>query len=80
MPRTVVAPIASEDRFLKVKSLPWLNDALGGGFAKGGVYLLAGQEGAGKSTLILRWTPLARPRIDDPLLLSHQPFPAVVAR
>ena len=28
----------------------------------------------------VRWTPLARPKIDDSLLLSRQPFLAVVAR
>jgi hypothetical protein len=28
----------------------------------------------------VRWTPLARPKIDDSLLLSRQPFLALVAR
>src|SRR5262249_3782487 len=32
------------------------------------------------TTSPLRWTPLARPKNDDSLLLSHQPFPAVVVR
>ncbi len=39
---------------LTVPSLPWLNEALGGGFVRGGVYLLAGEPGIGKTTLALQ--------------------------
>src|SRR5689334_4309017 len=35
-------------------SLGWLNDALGGGFIRGGIYLLAGDPGIGKTTLLLQ--------------------------
>lgn len=39
---------------VSLPSLPWLNDALGGGFVRGGIYLLAGEPGIGKTTLVLQ--------------------------
>ena len=35
-------------------SLPWLTDAIGDGFVRGGVYLLAGEPGIGKTTVTLQ--------------------------
>jgi DNA repair protein RadA/Sms len=40
--------------YLAVPSLPWLNEAVGEGFVRGGVYLLAGEPGIGKTTLALQ--------------------------
>jgi DNA repair protein RadA/Sms len=40
--------------YLTVPSLPWLNEAIGEGFVRGGVYLLAGEPGIGKTTLALQ--------------------------
>ena len=40
--------------YLGISSLSWLNDAVGGGFVRGGRYLLAGEPGIGKSTLALQ--------------------------
>lgn len=39
---------------LEVPSLPWLTQAISPGFIKGGVYLLAGEPGIGKTTLALQ--------------------------
>src|SRR5690349_15630310 len=39
-------------QFIEVPSLPWLNQALNGGFVRGAVYLLAGGPGLGKTTLV----------------------------
>ncbi len=39
-------------QFIEVPSLPWLNKALNGGFVRGAVYLLAGDAGLGKTTLV----------------------------
>lgn len=39
-------------QFIEVPSLPWLNRALNGGFVRGAVYLLAGDAGLGKTTLV----------------------------
>lgn len=39
---------------LEVPSLPWITDAIGQGFVRGGVYLLAGEPGIGKTTLSLQ--------------------------
>ena len=38
--------------FLEFSSLPWLNETLRGGLVRGGVYLLAGAPGIGKTTLV----------------------------
>jgi DNA repair protein RadA/Sms len=40
--------------YLPVPSLPWLNEAVGEGFVRGGVYLLAGEPGIGKTALALQ--------------------------
>ena len=42
----------SRSQFIQVPSMPWLNEALAGGFVRGAVYLLAGGAGMGKSTLV----------------------------
>lgn len=39
-------------QFVEVPSLSWLNKALNGGFVRGAVYLLAGDAGLGKTTLV----------------------------
>ncbi|HWP60837.1 MAG TPA: ATPase domain-containing protein [Candidatus Acidoferrales bacterium] len=39
---------------IKVPDLPWLERALNGGFIRGGVYLLAGEPGIGKTTLSIQ--------------------------
>lgn len=39
---------------VEVPSLPWLKDAIGQGFVRGGIYLLAGEPGIGKTTLALQ--------------------------
>src|SRR5438445_406440 len=39
-------------QFIEVPSMPWLNEALAGGFVRGAVYLLAGGPGLGKTTLV----------------------------
>lgn len=39
---------------LDAPSLPWLTQAIGDGFVRGGVYLLAGEPGIGKTTLSLQ--------------------------
>lgn len=40
--------------YLPVPTLPWLKEAIGEGFVKGGVYLLAGEPGIGKTTITLQ--------------------------
>jgi DNA repair protein RadA/Sms len=40
--------------YFSIPSLPWLNEAVGNGFVRGGVYLLAGEPGIGKTTLALQ--------------------------
>ena len=40
--------------YLRVSSLPWLEEAIGEGFVRGGTYLLAGEPGIGKTTLALQ--------------------------
>jgi len=40
--------------YLPIASLPWLVEAIGEGFVRGGVYLLAGEPGIGKTTLALQ--------------------------
>lgn len=50
MPRPGIA-VSREVEYLTLDRLPWLNEALGKGFVRGGVYLLAGEPGVGKSTL-----------------------------
>ena len=42
----------SRSQFIQVPSMPWLNEALAGGFVRGAVYLLAGGPGLGKTTLV----------------------------
>ncbi len=44
----------SGHEFVQVPSLPWLQEAVGPGFIKGGVYLVAGEPGIGKTTLALQ--------------------------
>jgi DNA repair protein RadA/Sms len=39
---------------ITVPSLPWLNESVNKGFVRGGVYLLAGEPGIGKTTLALQ--------------------------
>src|SRR5437660_8638343 len=39
-------------QFIELPSMPWLNEALAGGFVRGAVYLLAGGPGLGKTTLV----------------------------
>lgn len=39
---------------LSLGRLPWLSEALGGGLVPGGIYLLAGEPGIGKSTLAMQ--------------------------
>lgn len=39
---------------LRPNSLPWLTEAVGGGFVPGGAYLLAGEPGIGKTTLAMQ--------------------------
>lgn len=39
-------------QLIEVPSLPWLNKVLNGGFVRGAVYLLAGDAGLGKTTLV----------------------------
>lgn len=39
---------------IKTPSLPWLKKAMSGGFMRGGVYLLAGEPGIGKTTLAIQ--------------------------
>lgn len=39
---------------LDIPGLPWLKEAIGSGFIKGGIYLLAGEPGIGKTTLALQ--------------------------
>ncbi|MDD3427438.1 MAG: hypothetical protein PHR42_00680 [Caldisericia bacterium] len=34
---------------LHIPGLPWLKEAIGSGFIKGGIYLLAGEPGIGKT-------------------------------
>jgi DNA repair protein RadA/Sms len=43
-----------ETERISLGTLPWLTDALGGGIVPGGIYLLAGEPGIGKSTLALQ--------------------------
>lgn len=53
MPR--LGEISGEEvRRLSLSSLPWLTEALGGGLVPGGIYLLAGEPGIGKSTLAMQ--------------------------
>src|SRR5574337_10727 len=39
---------------LDVPGLPWLQEALQGGLTKGGIYLIAGEPGIGKTTLAVQ--------------------------
>ncbi len=39
---------------LEVPGLPWLQDVLRGGLTKGGIYLIAGEPGIGKTTLAVQ--------------------------
>jgi DNA repair protein RadA/Sms len=39
---------------LDVRGLPWLQEALRGGLTKGGIYLIAGEPGIGKTTLAVQ--------------------------
>jgi DNA repair protein RadA/Sms len=39
---------------IQISDLPWLEHALDGGFIRGGVYLLAGEPGIGKTTLSIQ--------------------------
>jgi DNA repair protein RadA/Sms len=39
---------------IEIPSLPWLRKAIGDGFIRGGVYLLAGEPGIGKTTLAIQ--------------------------
>lgn len=41
-------------QIVRVKTLPWLDEILNGGFLKGGTYLFSGQPGIGKSRLALQ--------------------------
>jgi DNA repair protein RadA/Sms len=53
MPRPGDIAVKSHE-FLDLPSLPWLREAVGEGFVRGGVYLLAGEPGIGKTTLALQ--------------------------
>jgi DNA repair protein RadA/Sms len=53
MPKPGASP-ALHHEFLGVPRLPWLSQALGGGLVRGGVYLISGEPGVGKSTLGLQ--------------------------
>lgn len=52
MPRLDDITSKSHD-YLEVAGLPWIREAVGPGFIRGGVYLLAGEPGIGKTTLAL---------------------------
>lgn len=53
MPRAT--QIADDARqMLKIEELPWLTEAIGGGFVPGGAYLVAGEPGIGKTTLAIQ--------------------------
>jgi len=52
MPRLDDITSKSHD-YLEVVGLPWIREAVGAGFIRGGVYLLAGEPGIGKTTLAL---------------------------
>ena len=39
---------------LDIPGLPWLQEALHGGLVRGGIYLLAGEPGIGKTTLAVQ--------------------------
>jgi DNA repair protein RadA/Sms len=47
-----LAPIV--DEYLATATMPWLNKALGQGFTRGGTFLLAGDPGYGKTTLVMQ--------------------------
>lgn len=54
MPKLDEIVLGKSQERVNCSSLPWLNKALGGGFALGSVYLLAGDPGIGKSTLSIQ--------------------------
>lgn len=43
-----------KDPRIEIGGLGWLDDALGGGLVPGGIYLLAGEPGIGKSTISMQ--------------------------
>lgn len=53
MPRVGDIPAGGREQ-VKLADLEWLEQALGGGLIHGGVYLLAGEPGIGKTTLALQ--------------------------
>ncbi|MEW6048501.1 MAG: ATPase domain-containing protein [Bacillota bacterium] len=53
MPRLVEIATKGPEK-TPIPDLPWLERALGGGFTRGGVYLLAGEPGIGKTTLAVQ--------------------------
>jgi DNA repair protein RadA/Sms len=58
---------------IEVPSLPWLGEALRGGFIRGGVYLLAGEPGIGKTHLAIQVLgDLARREVKTLYLTTEQ--------
>lgn len=53
MPRLDEIIVKGPD-ILTLPNLPWLNNAISPGFIKGGIYLLAGEPGIGKTTLAIQ--------------------------
>src|SRR5437773_12042170 len=64
---------------LDVPGLPWLQEALKGGLTKGGIYLIAGDPGIGKTTLAVQiLTDLAK-RVVPVLYLTNEQSLADIA-
>ena len=51
MPRPGNIPNGDRE-YLTLSGMPWLNDAVGQGFVRGGIYIASGTAGVGKSTLM----------------------------
>lgn len=53
MPR-LDTEVATQEPRVPVDQIPWFTESVGGGLVPGGIYLLAGEPGIGKSTLSLQ--------------------------